>query len=127
MKKRLALILLLLSLPAWADDDDLPQFPKIAPPDPLPEAACDQIAHASQWGLGDWVGPNLRVHVEAASWSLNGQTTKSGNSVTLEACSVNLNAESVPVFAGVRTEDGQMYGVLWTDSGKTQRIKLRRP
>lgn len=127
MKKLLALMLVLLSFPVWAEDDDLPQFPKTAPPDPLPDAACDQIAQASQWGLGDWVGPNMRLHVEPAAWSLNGQVTKSGNTITLEACSISLTTDSTPVFAGVRTENGQMYGVLWTDSGKTQRILLRRP
>ena len=123
MKKALAL-LLLLSGPALADEDNLPQFPKIAPPDPLPETACQGVAQPVNWGLGDWVSPTLRVHVEKTAWSISGSASSSGTQVVLEDCRFSLNTESDPVFAGVRAEDGRMYGAYWTAKGKVQRLEL---
>ena len=126
MKKRLALMLLLAG-PAWAGDDDLPQFPKIAPPDPLPETTCTNVANPMAWALGDWVGPNLRLHVDSAAWTLSGLVTKTGSTAQLDNCSLALNADQTPIFAGVRAEDGHMYGALWIDGKKVQRISLHHP
>ena len=126
MRKLLALLLVLAS-PALAQDDDLPQFPKIAPPDPLPEAACEGVTQPLQWGLGDWVGPTLRLHVSATGWTIGGSTAKSGSAVQLDACTLALNGENGPVFTAVRAEDGRMFGAYWTDSGKVQRVTLHHP
>ncbi|TAN66606.1 MAG: hypothetical protein EPN20_07110, partial [Magnetospirillum sp.] len=50
---------LLAANPAWAEN--LPQFPKIGPPQPLPDPACNTaIANNGQWLLGNWVAPQAR-------------------------------------------------------------------
>ena len=122
MKKLLA-ILLLLAGPAWADDDDLPQFPKVAPPDPVPDAVCDAVAQPLKWALGDWAGGSLRLHVDGAAWTLSGLVTQSGTSPQIEPCGLTLG-ETTPILAAVRDEEGRMYAVLWTGSGKPRRLIL---
>ena len=125
--KKLLTVLLVLASPALADDDELPQFPKIAPPSPLPEAACEGVADAQHWGLGDWVGPSLRIHVEATGWTISGDVGKSGGTSQLEPCGLSLNDQSGPVFTAVRAEDGRMLAAYWTDAGKAKRFTLHRP
>ena len=122
MKKRLILLLLLTS-PAWGQDDELPRFPKIAPPDPLPEPACASVANPRQWGLGEWTNPVLRLHIAESGWTIGGRTQLSGDKIQLDDCTVSLNE----VFSGIRTEDGRMYGILRTANGKAERITLSRP
>ena len=124
MKKRTAL-LILLAAPAWAEDS-LPQFPKIAPPDPLPEAACDHVDQPAQWALGDWTGPNLTLHVEADAWTIAGAIGKNGTHPQLEACRLTLTDDQTPVFAAVRGQDGQMTAVWWNAAGKARRITLHK-
>ena len=124
---RKALILAaLLAAPAWADDD-MPKFPKIAPPDPLPDAACAGVANPESWALGDWISPTLRVHVDQKTWSITGSASSTGAIVQLEACGLSLSADDAQIFAGVRAEDGGLYGAYWPAQGKVQRLVFHRP
>ena len=132
MKKALALLLLIACLvwagPVWAgDDDDLPQFPKIAPPDPLPDTECKDVAQPLTWGLGDWVSPTLRIHVEKTSWSISGSVAATGTNVVLEECRLNLSNDAESTFAGVRALDGHLYGAFGAANGKIKRLEFTRP
>ena len=124
--KKLLIGLLLVALPAWAGDDDLPQFPKIAAPDPLPEAVCTDVAQPQNWALGDWKGPGLQVHVTAAQAAISGALTAASAAVQLEPCGVTIGTEQGPLFAGVRDDNGRMYGVWWNAQGKPRRVVLTR-
>ncbi len=128
MIKFLLVLALLIVSPAFADDDNLPQFPKIAPPDPLPDAACDSVAQPLEWGLGDWVAAPIKVHVEKSSWTITGgDKPRSGTVVQAEPCGIDLSSEQGPVFAGVRAEDGHLFAALWREDGKVRRMNFKRP
>jgi hypothetical protein len=113
---------------ALAGDDDLPQFPKIAPPDPLPDAACETIAKPLEWGFGEWVNDKVKVHVEKTKWTITGGAKPlSGSLVQTQACEIDLSTDQSQIFAGVRAEDGHMLAALWDENGKPHRLNLKRP
>jgi hypothetical protein len=126
MKRLLALLAcLLISGPAHADDN-LPQFPKVAAPDPLPDASCQNVASPLTWGLGDWASASLKLHLDKNGWILSGEVDASGTETQIDPCSFNLTANQDTVFKGVRAADGRLYGALWTPKGKVLRLILKR-
>ncbi|HSV29500.1 MAG TPA: hypothetical protein VLL76_08070, partial [Candidatus Omnitrophota bacterium] len=59
MRLPVAALLALFAFPAAAED--LPQFPKAGPPQPLPEASCDTaLPNNGEWLVGRWVSPQTR-------------------------------------------------------------------
>ena len=124
--KRILTGLLLLACPAWADND-LPQFPKIAAPDPLPEAACTNVAQPLNWALGDWHSSSLQLHVDGGHATISGALAAHNAAVQLEPCGVTISNDQGPLFAGMRDENGRMYGVWWNADGKARRVLLTRP
>lgn len=132
----------MLALPALAQD--LPQFPKIAPPSSLPEAACDTgVANSGDWLLGRWVSPQSRWEFKrqdgALVWSLDRKgsintgfgwsdgTRLDGVVRAISACSFTLSAGNDQfVMDGVLTEDGKIYGAAANPKGDTARFLLRR-
>lgn len=135
-------VLLALALPAAAAD--LPQFPKIGPPQPLPEPSCD-VAQASDgaWLLGRWVAPGTRWSFErqgaGIGWTLDRKGTvnegfgwRDGATITgaveaVTGCTVALKAgEGAFLFEGVLTDGGKLYGFALTPKGDAVRFVLRR-
>ena len=125
--KRTLVVLLALASPALAEDDNLPQFPKIAAPSPLPDPACDGVSQPLTWGMGEWISPTLHIHVDKLDWSISGSASHTGKTIQLDACSLSLSNDSTTLFEGVRAADGQLYGAYWPEHGKVQRLTLRRP
>lgn len=142
---RLAVILAVAlgaAAPAWAQD--LPQFPKVGPPEPLPEASCDTtLANGGDWLLGRWVAPQTRWEFTrtggAIAWTLD---RKGGSNAdfgwqdgaqitgTVEkatGCTVALTAgQGAFRFEGVLTESGKLYGYATSRKGEVVRFTLRR-
>lgn len=107
----LALLTTVLT-PAWADDD-LPQFPKIAPPDTLPDPACDpSLAQSQGWAVGTWSSPSERIEISLEHWKASGDIDAQGTAVGIEQCTVHLGASDpkLPGFDAIRTETGALYG-----------------
>jgi hypothetical protein len=103
------------STPALADDDKLPQFPKIAPPDSLPDAACDAAqANSKGWIVGTWVSAAAQITIAADRWQASGARDASGTIVTVDQCAIHLgNTDAnLPSFDAIRTETGALYGTL---------------
>lgn len=139
---RLAVALVLLSaLPAVAQD--LPQSPKIGPPEPLPDPACDtRIANNGAWLPGRWVAPQARWEFTAKddgiAWSLDQKAVgasfgwREGARITgmvtkVTGCTLQLSAgEGAFVFEGVLTEAGKIYGFATNPKGEHIRFVLRR-
>lgn len=134
-----------ITFPAMAgDDDQLPQFPKVAPPEPLPEASCDtSAANDGGWLLGRWVAPQSRWEFTRANgaiaWTLDRKGTVNrdfgwqegaqiaGTADKVSACSVHLVAGQGDFqFDGVLTESGKIYGFAVNPKGDTVRFVLRR-
>lgn len=142
MRRAVTLAVLLLAAPAWAQE--LPQFPKVAPPEPLPEASCDTTqANAGEWLLGHWVAPQSRWEFTRAgagiAWTLDrkggmnqdfgwqdgSQITGTAEKVT--GCTVALVAgQGAFRFEGVLTESGKLYGFATNRKGEMVRFTLRR-
>lgn len=138
----LSLAALVLAAPALAQD--LPQFPKIAPPEPLPEAICDTaLANNGEWLLGRWVAPQTRWEFTRAgaaiAWTLDrkggtnpefgwqdgAQITGTAEKVT--GCSVALVAgQGAFRFEGVLTDSGKLFGYATNRKGDVVRFTLRR-
>lgn len=134
---------LLTSAPAWADDA-LPQFPKLGPPSPLPEAACDTaLANNGEWLVGRWVAPQTRWEFTreggAITWSmdrkgnLNGEfgwqdgTRITGTAEAVTGCTVRLVAgQGAFRFEGVLTDGGRLFGYAANTKGDHVRFTLRR-
>lgn len=132
----------LLALPAAAQD--LPQFPKIGPPEPLPEATCDtQATNNGAWLLGRWVAPQARWEFVrgdgAIAWTLDQKggvganfgwregAQITGTVTRLSACTVSLSAgEGAFAFEGVLTDGGKLYGFATNPKGEHVRFVLRR-
>lgn len=113
------LLLPLLLLPAVGmADDDLPQFPKIAPPDSLPDAACEEsLAHSTAWALGVWSAGDSTVQIAANHWQTTGEASgAAGDIVSIDQCIIHLgNADNAkPSFDAIRTETGALYGTMRT-------------
>lgn len=140
--RRAAFALLFAALPAAAQD--LPQFPKIGPPEPLPEATCD-TARASDgaWLLGRWVAPQARWEFArdagGIGWVLDQKSSVGSNfgwregaqitgTVTkVTGCTVQLSAGAGAfAFEGVLTEAGKLYGFATNPKGEHVRFVLRR-
>ena len=128
---------------APAAAQDLPHFPKAAPPQPLPDPSCDATkADTGAWLIGNWVGPRTRLQftrtAQGIHWILNRQggadefgwqdgATIDGMVTTVSACTVQLKAGGGPfVFDGVRTEEGHIYGYATNQAGAAVRLLLRR-
>lgn len=142
MRPVLMLALLLAATPALADD--LPQFPKVAPPEPLPEASCDTtLANNGEWLLGRWVAPQARWEFTRApggiawtlerkggmnadfGWQDGAQITGAAEKVT--GCTVVLVAgQGAFRFEGVLTESGKLFGFATSRKGEVVRFTLRR-
>lgn len=143
MRRPLILAFLLLAAtPAMAQD--LPQFPKVAPPEPLPDAICD-TTHAStgDWLIGRWVAPQSRWEFTRANggiaWSLdrkgnlNGEfgwqdgTQIAGTADKVTGCTVHLTAgEGAFQFEAVLTDSGKLFGFATNKRGENVRFTLRR-
>lgn len=141
---RFAVILaaLVAAVPAWAQE--LPQFPKIAPPEPLPEAICDTtLANNGEWLLGRWVAPQSRWEFTrsgaAIAWTLERKGSanqdfgwQDGTQITgaaehVSGCSVVLTAgQGAFRFQGVLTDSGKLYGYATNRKGEVVRFTLRR-
>ena len=137
---------LVAALPVAAADGDepFPQFPKIRPPQPLPEATCDvQHANGGDWLLGRWVGPQTALAFsrggDAIAWVLDRKSaagefgwaagaTIDGKVAAVTACTVHLIAgpDDAFVFDGVLTEEGRLYGTAVNKAGANVRFVLRR-
>lgn len=135
--------LLAVAAPASADEQ-LPQFPKIAPPEPLPEAACDTaLPNNGEWLLGRWVAPQSRWEFTrqsgAIAWTLDRKgglnqdfgwqdgTQITGTADKVTGCTVALVAgQGAFRFEGVLTESGKLYGFATSRRGEVVRFTLRR-
>lgn len=142
--RRVALICAALVAAAPALAEDLPQFPKIAPPEPLPEATCDTgLANNGEWLLGRWVGPQARWEFTRAAgaitwvldrkggmnadfgWQDGAQISGTADKVT--GCTVSLVAgQGAFRFEGVLTDTGKLYGYATSRKGEVVRFTLRR-
>lgn len=142
MRNALILALMLAAAPAAAQE--LPQFPKIAPPEPLPEATCNTtLANNGEWLLGRWVAPQARWEFtragEGIAWTLDrkgganadfgwqdgAQITGTAEKVT--GCTVALVAgQGAFRFEGVLTEGGKLFGYATNRKGENVRFTLRR-
>lgn len=137
---------LLFALPALADDD-FPQGPKAAPPEPLPEPICDTAKPDNgAWLLGRWVAPYSKWEFlsEGAGTAFKLEqkpdinrslgwkdgASFGGKVVALSGCSLRATAgeddDIAFTFDGVRTDDGKIYGVAVNKSGQQLRWVLRR-
>ena len=137
-----AALLLAAALPAAAED--LPQFPKVGPPEPLPEAPCDTARPSTgDWLLGRWVAPQARWEFsrsgEGLAWTLErkgGMNSDfgwqdgaqiSGTAEKITGCTVSLVAgQGAFHFQGVLTESGKLYGFATGRKGDVVRFTLRR-
>jgi hypothetical protein len=136
------LALLLAAAPALAQE--LPQFPKVGPPEPLPEAFCDtKQPNSGEWLLGRWVAPQTRWEfnrTEAAiSWTLDRKggmnqdfgwqdgAQITGTTEAVSGCTVTLVAgQGAFRFEGVLTDSGRLYGFATNTKGDMVRFTLRR-
>lgn len=136
--------LLTVAAPAAFADENLPQFPKIGPPPPLPEAACDTTkANNGDWLVGRWVAPQTKWEFtrEAGgiAWglerkgNLNGEfgwqdgTKIDGTAEAVTACTVHLVAgQGAFRFEGVLTDGGKLFGYATNTKGEHVRFTLRR-
>lgn len=134
--------LLLAAAPAMAQE--LPQFPKAGPPEPLPEASCDTgLANNGEWLLGRWVAPQAKWEFARANggiaWTLDrkgGMNQEfgwrdgaqiSGTADKVTGCTVHLTAgEGAFQFEGVLTDGGKLYGFATNTKGERVRFTLRR-
>lgn len=142
---RRVLLSLCLAVPAAAAlAEDLPQFPKIGPPQPLPDATCDTgLANDGDWLIGRWVAPNTKWsftrQTQAIGWSLERKgginegfgwrdgATITGTVDSVSGCSVVLKAgDGAFLFEGVLTEAGKLYGYAANPKGEHVRFVLRR-
>lgn len=143
MRLSLAALLMVAALPALAQP--LPQFPKAAPPEPLPEPICDTaLANNGAWLLGRWVAPQTRWEFTRAAdggiaWTLDRKgsinrdfgwaegATISGTAEKVSGCTVALKAgEGAFAFEGVLTDSGKLYGFASNAKGDHVRFVLRR-
>ena len=142
----LSAFLLAFGLPALAED--LPQGPKVAPPEPLPEAECDTAkSDTGEWLVGRWVAPYSKWEFRRSAagdlvWTLDQKPDINrslgwkegahidGKVTAVSACSLRLTAgdggEVAFAFDGVRTGDGKIYGYAVNVSGQQLRWVLRR-
>ena len=142
----LTALLLGFAVPALAED--LPQGPKAAPPEPLPEAECDTAkSDSGDWMLGRWVAPYSKWEFRRSAagdlvWSLEQKPDINrslgwkdgahidGKVAAVSACTLRLtagdNGEVAFTFDGVRTSDGKIYGYAMNTSGQQLRWVLRR-
>lgn len=143
MRFTFLLLGLLAAAPAWADEN-LPQFPKVGPPPPLPEATCDTaLANDGGWLVGRWVAPQTRweflreghaiVWVMDRKGNLNGEfgwqdgTRITGTTEQVTGCTVHLVADQGAFrFDGVLTDGGKLFGYATNAKGGNVRFTLRR-
>lgn len=142
---RFALVLAaLLAAAAPALAQELPQFPKVGPPEPLPEPACDTtLPNNGAWLLGRWVAPQMRMEFtragEAIAWTLERKggmnadfgwqdgTQISGGAEKLSGCTATLVAgQGAFRFEGVLTDTGKLFGFATNRRGEVVRFILRR-
>ncbi|MCR6630025.1 MAG: hypothetical protein NVV74_08220 [Magnetospirillum sp.] len=134
--------ILLAATPALAQE--LPQFPKIAPPEPLPEASCDtSLANNGEWLLGRWVAPQSRWEFSRSgkgiAWTLDRKggmnadfgwqdgTQITGTAEQVTGCTVALVAgQGAFRFEGVLTDSGRLFGFATNQKGDSVRFTLRR-
>lgn len=149
MRKILILAVLAAAIPALALAEDLPQFPKVAPPEPLPDAVCDTtLASTGDWLIGRWVAPQTRWDFSRNSggiaWTLERKggmnsefgwqdgTQIDGIADKITGCTIHLSAgpqkdgAAAFQFQGVLTEAGKLYGFATNRRGENVRFVLRR-
>ncbi|MBC7951299.1 MAG: hypothetical protein H7Z12_05670 [Rhodospirillaceae bacterium] len=135
---------LLAAAPAMALAQELPQFPKIAPPEPLPDAICDTAKpNDGQWLVGRWVAPQSRWEFTRSgsgiTWTLDRKgsansdfgwqdgTQIDGIADKVTGCTVHLTAgKGAFQFDGVLTEGGKLFGFATNRKGENVRFTLRR-
>lgn len=144
MRVMLIIALLAVTAPTLAMAEDLPQFPKIAPPEPLPDAICDTTKpNDGQWLVGRWVAPQSRWEFTrngtAITWVLDRKggmntdfgwqdgTQIDGVADKVTGCTVHLTAgQGAFQFDGVLTEGGKLFGFATNRKGENVRFTLRR-
>lgn len=142
--RRLAVTVAALVFAAPVLAQELPQFPKIAPPEPLPEPTCDTgLANNGEWLLGRWVAPQARWEFTRAAggivWTLDRKggmnadfgwqdgAQISGTAEKVSGCTVTLVAgQGAFRFEGVLTDTGKLYGYATGRKGEVVRFTLRR-
>ncbi len=126
-------------------DDGLPQFPKVGPPEPLPEAQCDTAAASDGgWILGRWVAPRTRWEFTrtaqgALVWTMDRQggigsnfgwqdgARIDGTVSGITGCTVTLDAgQGAFAFQGVVIDGGKLFGFATNTKGDHVRFLLRR-
>jgi hypothetical protein len=135
-------VLMFATLPAMAQE--LPQFPKAGPPEPLPEPSCDiSLPNNGAWLVGRWVAPQSRWEFvrdgAAITWTLERKgglnqdfgwqdgTLITGSADKLTGCTVHLVAgQGAFQFDGVLTDSGKIYGFATSRKGEVVRFTLRR-
>ena len=141
--RRILILALLAATPAMAQE--LPQFPKIAPPEPLPDAMCDtSAATTGDWLIGRWVAPQSRWEFTRAAngtiaWTLDRKgsantdfgwqdgTKIDGVAEKVTGCTIHLTAgKGAFQFDGVLTEGGKLFGFATNKRGENVRFTLRR-
>ncbi|MBI5162468.1 MAG: hypothetical protein HY985_01045 [Magnetospirillum sp.] len=142
---RLLALVFALAVAAPAVAQELPQFPKAGPPQPVPDAPCDvALPSSGDWLLGRWVAPQTRFEFgrakEAILWTMERKgglnedfgwdkgAAIEGRVVQVSACTVRLTAGEGDafVFDGVRTDDGKIFGSATNKAGRNVRFVLRR-
>jgi len=132
---------LIIPVHAQEDLDRLPQFPKLGPPDPLPEASCDTAeANGGGWLLGRWVAPRTRLEFtgkpQAIAWAMDrgggggefgwsSDSSVEGRVAEVSGCSVRLVADSF-VFQAVLTDGGRLYGFATSKAGADVRMVFQK-
>lgn len=142
--RRILIATLLAGLFFPVGAQELPQFPKAGPPEPLPEAACDTTsANNGEWLVGRWVSPQTKWSFvrqgQAIAWTMERKSALSdgfgwqeGSTITgmvdkVSGCTVTMSAgEGRFVFEGVQTEGGKLYGFATNPKGDRVRFTLRR-
>jgi hypothetical protein len=142
MRNALIFVLALAAAPAFAQE--LPQFPKVAPPEPLPDAICNtSLPNNGEWLLGRWVAPQSRWEFTRAgdgiAWVLDRKgganadfgwqdgAQISGKADKVTGCTVELVAgQGAFRFEGVLTDGGRLFGFATNKKGENVRFTLRR-
>jgi hypothetical protein len=128
MIRRLISAVTLMLVATAANAENLPQFPKIGPPSPLPDPACDTAAASDgAWLVGRWVGPGAKWLFTRDGFGWREGAVITGSVAAASGCTVTLAAgDNAFLFEGVLTDGGKLYGYAVNPKGDQVRFVLRR-